>query len=1259
MVASKVVCPWRERAGCRSRGAQRPQRGRRRRLRIEWLEDRRLLSGGGLDPAFGNNGIVETTLPNGQTGVLRSVALQSDGKIVAAGSVTSNSTDEFAVVRYNTDGSIDTSFGNGGIVETSFGGNDDGYGVAIQSDGKIVVVGTSVISGVGAFAVERLNTDGTLDTSFGTGGQVRTVDTGGNNAAYAVALQSNGDIVVVGSSAATDGTYPQEFALARYNPAGTLDTSFGNNGFAKDDVTGQKQTSVADSALIDADGNIVVGGTGNSEFALARFTPIGALDTSFGTNGVTLTQFGTTKDTITSLAFDPSNEIVAAGQAIDSTKGSFIALALYTTSGNLDTGFGSSGLVQQQFTLNDTANAVAVQPDGKIVVAGQGAPGDFELARFTTTGLVDTGFGNNGFVLTHVGNQSAAYGMVLQPDAKIDVVGVADSTFAAARYYIGDPNGDFQFSASTYTVPMLNGSVTIEVDRENGSLGTATVNYATSDGTAQSGVEYTGVSGTLTFGPGVTQQTFTVPILVYDQIVGTTNFNVTLSSPTGGADLGTPSTAIVNILDQPGSLQFAQPVYTVSASAGQATITVTRAVGDGGAVSVAYATSDGSAKGNVDYTPVFGVLNFADGQLTNSFVVPLLSDPTATGTLTVNLTLSNPGGGATLGSPSTAVLDIEIAPGTIQFATTTFSTNVTSGQATIEVDRVNGTDGTVTVGYATSAGTAVPGVNYTNVYGTLTFGPGVSTQFFTVPLINNGLTNGNLTVNLSLNNPTGGAKLGGRDLGTLIIIDAPGTLQFSQPNYNVWESAGQATVTVTRTAGMGGLVQVNYATSDNTAISGIDYTPTTGVLTLAPGIIAASFTVPILDDGVIGGVNKTINLTLSSPTSGALLGSQSKATITILDDHPPAQTTDFLGNGTADLGVYRPPTSQWFVLGVGAPVFGGPGDIPVPGDYDGVGHAEFAVFRPSTDQWFILGPTGGRVVTFGGPGDIPVPANYDGDARDEIAVFRPSTGQWFIINSVTGQGKVFQFGGPGDIPVPGDYEGSGRDNIAVFNPATSVWSILGNTLPNQVFQLGLPGAVLPVPGQYDGQNITEPAVFNPSTAQWIIRGPTSNRSFYFGGPGDIPVPADYDADGVTDIAVYRPSTAQWFIIQSRTGMPEVVTLGATDLDLPLQMPIAYRDFAYSPSLSVDLVTAQAVAPSQPSSPSITVDALAPSRPAAATINTIAAPAAATPTPPSSTLTLHDTALQQLSMSRFRLSSRFRLGYGQRLQEFGFRSHRLW
>jgi Calx-beta domain-containing protein len=216
------------------------------------------------------------------------------------------------------------------------------------------------------------------------------------------------------------------------------------------------------------------------------------------------------------------------------------------------------------------------------------------------------------------------------------------------------------FNATSYSVPEFSAFKTITVNR-TGSGTTVHVDYATSDGTATAGLDYTGVSGTLDFGPSDSQKSFSVPILDDALIEGdeTVNLALTNAQPTNDASLGTPNTAVLTIVDDDSNVQFSLASYGVDESAGKATIEVTRTGLTTGTSTVAYATSDGTALDGQDYTATSGTLTFGPGVTSQTFDVPILDDQVAETFETLNLALSNAGPlGTHVGSPGTAVVGI-------------------------------------------------------------------------------------------------------------------------------------------------------------------------------------------------------------------------------------------------------------------------------------------------------------------------------------------------------------------------------------------------------------------------------------------------------------------------------------------------------------------------------------------------------------------------------------------------------------------------
>src|SRR5438093_3925153 len=348
-----------------------------------------------------------------------------------------------------------------------------------------------------------------------------------------------------------------------------------------------------------------------------------------------------------------------------------------------------------------------------------------------------------------------------------------------------------------------------------------------------------------------------------------------------------PRIRILNALGQAPVVQFDSATYSVDENGGSATITVTRSGVLSGVLTVRYATSNGMATAPADYTAKSGTLTFNAGETIKTFTIPIVNDTLHESDETVNLTLSNPTGGA-LGNLSTAVLTIvdDDTAGTVQFSSATYSVNENTASVTITVTRTGGTASGVTVNYATSDGTATAGSDYTAKSGTLTFRASVAQKTFTIPIINDTLDESDETVNLTLSDPTGGATLGTPDTAVLTIIDndSGGVLQFSSATYSVNEGvlSGKAVIKLTRSGGTASGVTVDYATSDGTATDGSDYNATNGTLIFAAGQTSKTFTIDIINDPV-DEPNKTVNLALLNPQGGAILGLRDTAVLTIVN----------------------------------------------------------------------------------------------------------------------------------------------------------------------------------------------------------------------------------------------------------------------------------------------------------------------------------------------------------------------------------------
>ena len=406
------------------------------------------ISPGDLDPTFGKGGKITTDF-FGYENTAEDVAIQPDGRIIVVGSVQRGNHIEdtdFALTRYNADGVLDKSFGGDGRVFTDFFGERDvAEAVAVQPDGKILVVGFARYGRSPNFALARYQKNGRLDKTFGHGGKVTTDFFGDFEEAYDVCLQPDGKIVVAGVARVLN-TLTSGFALARYHKDGRLDKSFGARG----KVTAFIFNQVAANAVkLQSDGKIVVAGTvqGNgpdADFALARFDANGSLDDEFGGGGIVVADYMACTDLAADIAIQPDGKIIVAGDACND-----FALVRYHEDGTLDGSFGDGGWVTTDFFGDsDRISEIALDRGGKIFAAGfayiTNVGQDFALACYDEDGSLDEGFGDEGKVMTDFpGNSNAASGVAVQRDGNIVTAGSAAGDFALARHV---PDGQLRFT---------------------------------------------------------------------------------------------------------------------------------------------------------------------------------------------------------------------------------------------------------------------------------------------------------------------------------------------------------------------------------------------------------------------------------------------------------------------------------------------------------------------------------------------------------------------------------------------------------------------------------------------------------------------------------------------------------------------------------------------------------------------------------------------------------------------------------------------
>jgi len=431
-----------------------------------------LAAPGALDPTFGSGGVLAKQLGGGTAPFTdgNAIARQADGKLVSAGDTTDASgAEELLVIRLNPGGSFDSTFGGSGAFTRQLGASgspqSDAVAIALQPDGKIVVAGAATdASGNSQVMAARLNPNGTLDSTFGGGSGVvlRQLGAGGSpfSQANGLALQGDGKIVLAGFASQSGN---DQSLIARLNPDGSPDASFAGGAVLHQYGLGGSPQSFFNSVAIQSDGRVVAAGgatdatSTNDQVLVARFTPAGAPDTTFA-GGAFITQLGAGSSPTSNargLALQPDGRIVIDGPARDAAGHGALFVARLTAAGTLDSSFAGFGFIRPQLgqgsSPNSRANGLALQPDGKVVIAGNASDpvGHLQLmvARVGANGGLDAGFGSGGVFEQQFSQGPAAFSsatkIALQPDGKVvsagDVRDSAGHLALLATRLLGDP----------------------------------------------------------------------------------------------------------------------------------------------------------------------------------------------------------------------------------------------------------------------------------------------------------------------------------------------------------------------------------------------------------------------------------------------------------------------------------------------------------------------------------------------------------------------------------------------------------------------------------------------------------------------------------------------------------------------------------------------------------------------------------------------------------------------------------------------------
>ena len=708
---------------------------------------------------------------------------------------------------------------------------------------------------------ESVNTPaGSLDTTFDS-------IAGANAPVYALAQQPDGKTLIGGDFRTVNRVSRNR--MARLFSNGLLDPSFN---------AGLGPNRPVRAMLLQPDGRVLIGGFfdkvhGTNRAHIARMQSDGTLDIFFDPGAGA-------DNPVYALALALDGRLAVGGSFTTFDGASRPGIVMLNTNGSVDFSFnpreGANGVVY----------AVAIQADGKVIIGGDftmvGQTERRYVARLNRDGSVDATF-NPGS-----GPDGVVRALMVQADGGILLGGSFSQINGLARGGVArlqlDGSLDLLFLSSDSGA---NGSVLDLKLQADGNL------IVVGDFTEFNGVTRRRITrllgngktdATINFGAGANSFIAAALIQPDRKIVLGGGFT---------SVQGLPRTSVARLhggsIAGPGAVEYGLPFYLAAEGVGQATIVVRRKGGTTGEVAVDYATAAGTATAGLDYTNVAGMLFFPEGEVEQTFYVPIVNDILIESDESVILTLANPTSGATLGEVPASTLVIQSDDSSVGFSSPSYSVNenAIAGYASITVVRGGTTNGSVSVDYFTRPGIAIAPDDYTNVADTITFAPGETLKTFHVPVVNDSFPEGAESLSLTLTNITAESQLG-RSAATLTIVDddfSAGLLQFSAPSYGVNEYETNAVITVVRTSGSSGIVSVDYMMFDGTARSGLggDYVASSNTLSFADGETVKTFNVPIAPDLLVNEENETVTLTLSGE-KGATLGVPRTSILTITNN---------------------------------------------------------------------------------------------------------------------------------------------------------------------------------------------------------------------------------------------------------------------------------------------------------------------------------------------------------------------------------------
>ena len=611
------------------------------------------------------------------------------------------------------------------------------------------------------------------------------------------------------------------------------------------------------------------------------------------------------------------------------------------------------------------------------------------------------------------------------------------------------------------------------------------------------------------------------------------------------------------------SFEFSVAATQVDEAAGNKIVTVNRS-DSAAAASVNYSTSNGTATAGQDYTATSGTLAFSVGETSKTFLIPIANDTAAESNETINVALSVPTGGFSLGTISSATVtsdDNDTQSNNSAFVTQNVPARMYAGEQYEVMAAFKNTGNTTW-----TAGTY--GLSSQNPLDNTTWG--INRVFFA----SNTAPGATAFATFNVTAPSapgiynfqwktwqqGVAHFGAFSPTVAVQVVAKPVATVADPIVIEGDSGQKEMVfVISLSEPMLDQGFIDVETANGTALAGSDYTAASPRLIFAEDQSSFTLRINILGDTAVE-TNETLFLNLSNGFHITVADPQARG---VIFDNERGAIADADRDAKSDFWLFRPSDGNWYGLSSRnsnsffAIHFGQSGDIPVGGDYDGDGYSDYAVWRPSNGNWYVYRTSDGQfsVYQFGVATDIPVQGDFDGDRRADYAVFRPATGIWYFRYSGSGAITTEQFGANGDIPIKADFDGDRRTDIALFRPSNGNWYVR-KSRDSQIFtvQFGASGDK-PVPADFDGDGSDDPAVWRPATGVWYHLKSSQNHNsfgaFQFGLAADIPAPGDFDGDGKCDYAVFRPSSGTWFVWQSQTSAMVSRSFGLNG-DIPIE-----------------------------------------------------------------------------------------------------------